>query len=130
MQAIRSRNVTKLRDLLKQGKSFDACNRNGETLLHLACRRADLETVSFLIHEAGVSASVRDDLGRTVLHDVCWRPEPSFELMDALFRIIPSSLLLAEDKRGDTPFDYVRPESREAWTRFLEERRDLIETAD
>jgi hypothetical protein len=34
-QAISRNDISKLRKLLEDGKCFDACNLNGETLLHL-----------------------------------------------------------------------------------------------
>jgi Ankyrin repeats (3 copies) len=125
--AIRSGDVHHLRQLLGEGERFDACNRNGESLLHLACRRGDLQTVLFLIREAGVSVEARDDLGRTVLHDICWRPRPDTQLMDLLLLTAHPSLLLAEDRRGHTPFDYARLSDWNLWNTYLSERRELIE---
>jgi ankyrin repeat protein len=127
VQAIRANNVKKLRELLDNRKSFDACNRNGETLLHLACRRGNLSTVKFLIEEAQVRTDVCDDMGRTVLHDVCWRPTPDLDLMDYLIRVLSPDVLLAADRRGHTPFDYARREHWSEWMKFLQDRQDLIE---
>ena len=123
VQAIRSKDLTKLRQLLEAGKSFDACNLNGETLLHLACRRGDVQTVLFLIEEANVDLDVCDGMGRNVLHDVCWRPSPDFDIMDVVMSKLSPDALLAEDARGHTPFDYVRKEHWESWTSFLEMKR-------
>jgi hypothetical protein len=53
---------------------FDGRNRNGESLLHLACRRSTVDVVKFLIDEAQVNVFVTDLCGRTCLHDICWRP--------------------------------------------------------
>jgi ankyrin repeat protein len=127
VQAIRNKDVSKLRILLKEGKCFDACNRNGETLLHLACRRGDLKTVKFLLNEACVKPDVCDDMGRTILHDVCWRPAPNLEIMAALIRTLSPETLIAEDCRGHTPFDYVRREHWGVWMHFLQENQCLIE---
>jgi ankyrin repeat protein len=127
VQAIRNTDVAKLRELLEQGKCFDACNRNGETLLHLACRRGDLKTVKFLIEEAGVESDVCDNMGRTILHDVCWRPTPDMELMGTLIRTLAPDTLIAQDRRGHTPFDYARREHWDEWMRFLLENKGLIE---
>jgi len=127
VRAIRCGDVATLRKLKdEEGATFEACNRNGETLLHLACRRGNLETIKFLVHEAGASLDVRDDLGRTVLHDLCWRPAVDLGLMDAVIRLIPPKLLLAEDLRGHTPFDYVRRGDWPQWTKFLQSKQDLI----
>lgn len=127
VRAIRSNDIKTLRSLLDEGKSFDACNRNGETLLHLACRRGNLETVKFLILEANVRVDVRDDMGRTVLHDVCWRPSsPSTEMMDCLIRVVSPEFLLSEDVRGHTCFDYCRKTHWQEWNGFLRERSFLL----
>jgi ankyrin repeat protein len=127
VQAIRNNDVSKLRLLLEKGKCFDACNRNGETLLHLACRRGDVKTVKFLLEEACVQADVCDDMGRNILHDVCWRPTPDLELMATLIRTLLPETLIAQDRRGHTPFDYVRREHWGVWMDFLQENQGLIE---
>jgi ankyrin repeat protein len=127
VQAIRNKDVSKLRILLEKGKCFDACNLNGETLLHLACRRSDLKTVKFLLEEAHVNTDVYDDMGRNILHDVCWRPAPDLKLMATLIRILLPETLIAEDCRGHTPFDYVRREHWGVWMRFLQDNQCLIE---
>lgn len=126
VQAVRTKDVTKLRKLLKEGKSFDASNRNGETLLHLACRRGDLETVAFLVEEAHVNTDVCDDMGRTILHDVCWRTTPDLEIMALLLRTLLPKTLIAQDRRGHTPFDYARREHRSEWMGFLRKNKELI----
>lgn len=127
VRAIRAGDVALLRQLLSDGANFDACNRNGETLLHLACRRGDVATVRFLIEEANVAVDARDDLGRTVLHDVCWRPSPNTDLMDVIVHAVHPMLLLAEDRRGHTPFDYTRKHDWAEWNKYLCERRAMIE---
>jgi hypothetical protein len=127
VQAVRTRDVTKLRVLLDEGKSLDASNRNGETLLHLACRRGDLKTVKFLLEEAHVNTDVCDDMGRTILHDVCWRTSPDLEIMALLIRTVMPKTLIAQDRRGHTPFDYARREHFGEWMSFLQDNKKLIE---
>jgi ankyrin repeat protein len=119
VQAIRSNDISTLRALLKKGKSFDACNRNGETLLHLACRRANLETVDFLVHEAYVKVDVQDDMGRTVLHDICWRATLNTEMMESMIKVVSPQFLLVEDVRGHSCFDYCRKEDWGKWISFI-----------
>jgi ankyrin repeat protein len=126
-QAISRNDVSKLRELLEVGKCFDACNLNGETLLHLACRRGDLKTVKFMLEEACVQHDVCDDMGRTILHDVCWRPAPNLEIMATLISTLSPYTLIAKDRRGHTPFDYVRREHWGVWLSFLQENQCLIE---
>lgn len=74
VRAIRSGDLIQLRRYLEEGRRFDGCNRNGKSLLHLACRRGEYEIVDFLLRDACVIPHVRDTMGRTALHDVCWRP--------------------------------------------------------
>ena len=99
---------------------------NGESLLHLACRRSHVDTVMFLIHEAKVRVDGRDNIGRTVLHDACWRTIPDFALMSALLSAVSPHLLLAEDTRGHTPFEYTRKHHSTEWVEFLRANQELI----
>jgi ankyrin repeat protein len=126
VRAIRERDLTKLRSMLSEGKSFDASNRFGETLMHMACRRGCVEIVNFLIHEARVKVDVRDDLGRSALHDACWTTEPNFDVMDVLMKQFPLDMLLSEDVRGHTPFHYARKEHWDDWVAFLRERDNFL----
>ena len=127
VNAVRANDIETLRSLLSQGKSLDACNRTGETLLHLACRRGNREMIEFLVQEADLDVHVQDDLGRTVLHDVCWRPLPATEIMDTLIRVMPPDILLLEDGRGHSCFDYCRREHWEEWIAFLKQHQALLQ---
>jgi hypothetical protein len=122
VRAIREEDIIKLRTMLGEGKSFNACNIFGESLLHMACRRGCLGVVNFLINEAHVHVDVRDDFGRTVLHDACWTTVPNFGVMDVLMKQMLPDTLLAEDVRGHTPFHYARKEHWDDWVTFLQER--------
>lgn len=131
VSAIRRNDVEKLRDMYEnEGKNMNACNRNGETLLHLACRSCTIETVKFLVNEALVDVDgAKDGMGRTVLHDLLWRPTPNFDMLLVLLtskRMSPE-LLLSQDARGHTPFKYARKEHLNEWVIFLRENRGLIE---
>ena len=106
-----------------KGTSLQCGNQFGETLIHLACRRSNLDLVSFLVNEVGVSLRVRDDFGRTPWHDACWRTEPDLGLLDVLLDQEPELLLLS-DKRGHTPLDYARREHWAVLVPFLLERGD------
>jgi hypothetical protein len=126
VRAIREEDVIKLRSMLGEGKSFDASNKFGESLLHIACRRGYLEVVNFLVYEAQVNVDVRDDFGRSALHDACWTAVPNFGIMDVLMKQMAPDLLLNEDIRGHTPFHYARKEHWDDWVTFLQERDKFL----
>ena len=118
IQAIRRNDIKYLCSLKNQGHSFQGCNRFGESLLHLACRRSSKDMIRFLLYECSVSPRVKDDFGRTPLHDVCWRKEPNFEVFDLILDAEPE-LLLIPDNRGNIPLDYVRREHWGYWIHYL-----------
>jgi ankyrin repeat protein len=118
IQAIRDDDIAYLRAMTKEGRKLQGCNRFGESLVHLACRRSSSELVKFLITEGSVCLRVRDDVGRTPLHDVCWRKEPDFELIDLILNEEPDLLQIA-DKRGHLPLDYARREHWGLWISYL-----------
>jgi ankyrin repeat protein len=125
--AVRRSDVKALRSLLASGHSFDACNNSGETLLHLACRRSSEDTVRFLLLEARVPLhGIVDDMGRTALHEACWRPTPSLSIIALLLNRSPPEAMIAQDSRGHTPFDYVRREDWGLWVRFLHRNEGVI----
>jgi hypothetical protein len=126
VKAIRSNNLKQLRQLWSSGKSMDACNQFGESVLHMACRRGYGEIVDFLLREVKVRSDRCDDFGRNPFHDALWTPTPNFEVMDLMIDCADPALLLSEDVRGNTPFDYARSDHSERWITFLEKRRDIL----
>lgn len=120
VKAIRNNDLTKLVEMLEDGHSFDACNNNGETLLHLACRRSNLEIIQFLIEDAKASTNVVDNMGRTLLHDACWRPRPDIEIMNYLVSVISIETFMSNDCRGHSCFDYCRKEDWNKWNTFIQ----------
>lgn len=125
--AVRNNDIAALRHMLENGQSFDVCNTNGEYLIHLACRRSQPETVEFLVKEAKVRSNVRDNMGRTILHDVCWKSSPDVQMMSAVLKLTRPELLLAADIRGHTPFDFARKQHWAQWVDFLLENQDEIQ---
>ena len=91
----------------------------------MACRRGFLNVVRFLIKEAKVSVRIRDDCGRTILHDAACTPEPNFRIIELILEECPD-LLYMKDRRGYTPICYVRKSHWAAWNKFLKERAHLI----
>jgi hypothetical protein len=125
IKVFRENNVEKCRELYNAGQSFQCCNRFGESLIHMACRRGWTDLVKFLVLEAGCSLIVRDDYGRTPFHDACWTPEPNFKLVEFLMEQVPE-LLNVTDVRGHTPFMYVRKAHWAVWRKFLEGRTAML----
>ncbi|KAL3942412.1 MAG: hypothetical protein SGBAC_003406 [Bacillariaceae sp.] len=126
VRVIRAKNVERLREMFLSGRSMNACNQFGESLVHMVCRRGDLDTLKFMIDEAKVSFSIKDDFGRNPFHDACWTPDPNMEMMDLLIASADTTLLLSEDIRGNTPFDYARREHHKQWNDYLEKRKEDI----
>jgi len=124
--AVRKSNLEELKELLQEEQCFEACNNNGEYLIHLACRQGDLNTIKFLVHDAQVNVNVRDDIGRTVFHDVCWRPKAEIEIFDFLIKVVDPAFLMFQDVRGHTPFDYSRDNDWPKWNRFLLQHRYFL----
>lgn len=125
VKAIRDRNISFLREMHQAGKTLQCSNRFGESLLHMACRRGYTDVVRFLIKEAQVSLRVKDDFGRTPLHDACWSADPNFDLMELIMDHDPD-LLLIEDVRGHSPFSYARRSHWKDWIDFLTARRETL----
>jgi len=127
--AVRNNDLPKAKSLYEEGKfNSNACNRFGESILHIACRRGHLAMVQFFIEEVGMKVhEIRDDYHRTPLHDAFWTSKASPQVIAYLFKqpnVI--ELLLLQDKRGYTPLDYARSEDRSKWLYFLWERKHLL----
>lgn len=121
-RAVRAQDIAKLHQLHDSGVSFDACNSQGESLVHLACRRRNAELLNFLINEANVSLKVRDDWGKSPLHEMAWNGRPKegdfFPAVKLILEKEPE-LLFAKDKRGSSPLQYVPKDSWNEWCHFL-----------
>ncbi|KAG7351654.1 ankyrin repeat domain protein [Nitzschia inconspicua] len=128
VKAVRAGDVDRLNELYRSGKSLDACNPFGESLLHMACRRGDLNVVRFLIVHAHVQTDRCDDFGRNIFHDALWTSTPNISVVDFLLDHVDPRLLLAEDVRGNTPFAYARKEHDARWIEFLQRRRTKLQT--
>jgi Ankyrin repeats (3 copies) len=126
--AARTNNLVALKAIHKrQGPNALACfNRFGEGLLNMACRRGFTDMVEyFLSPEVNLAVRVRDDYGRTPLHDACWSPEPQLQICTWIVEKDPSLFLVA-DKRGFTPFQYARECDWPIWRQFLADNLDYL----
>lgn len=125
LEAVQEQEMDAIRQMHETGQSLQCCNRFGESVIHMACRRGLTQVFDFLVNEAKISIRVRDDYGRTPLHDACWSKTPNFEIIDTLLKREPS-LLLITDKRGFTPFSYARMEHWAMWRQFLFDRKEIL----
>ncbi|CAB9501128.1 ANK [Seminavis robusta] len=123
--AIRSDQLSAVKQLHGQGISFDTCNQHGESMIHFACRSGQLEIIKFLVDDAKVPLRVRDDAGRTPLHDLCWTNKPDFGLMKYILSQAPE-LLFIKDKRGFTAFQYIPQGICEQWCQFLRDEQAFL----
>ena len=125
--AVRDDNLTELETLLtEEEQCFEACNSNGEYLIHLAARRGELSTIQFLVEKARVNVNVQDDQGRTVFHDVCWRPKATLAIFEYFMKHCNPWLLMEKDARGHTPFDYSRDQEWPQWNKLLLQHRHYL----
>jgi hypothetical protein len=118
LNAVRGRDIEQLRLFKSLGRPLKCSNQFGESLLHLACRRGFVDVVKFLVDEADVPLRVKDDYGRTPLHDAFWTSEPNFELVDFIINRSPD-LLYVKDRRGNTPLSFVRRLNWGIWVNYL-----------
>lgn len=119
ISAIRSQDIDTLRRWHQEGRVLQAANAFGESLLHMACRRGFLDVVKFLVEEVGHNLWVRDDAGRTPLHDACWTAIACPDLVKFIIGK-DSDMLLVSDKRGHTPLDYARKDHWQTWIDVFE----------
>jgi Ankyrin repeats (3 copies) len=119
-KTIRKGDLKRLKKMHASGVRLDGCNKHGESTISLACRLGKFEIVKFLVEEAKVSVRVRDDSGRTPLHDACWTPTPNFELIRFILNLSPE-LLFITDYRGFPALRYIPQSCWEEWCTFIEE---------
>lgn len=137
-RAIRSNDIDSLRQLhndyqKQQGEStvaastppLDGCNSHGESMIHLACRLGNARVVKFLMEEAGVSVKVRDDQGKTPLHDVFWSNKPNFDLVRYIVNHSPE-LLFISDYRDFSALHYIPTACWQEWCDWIEANASWI----
>eukprot|EP00560_Eucampia_antarctica_P009579 CAMPEP_0197828134 /NCGR_PEP_ID=MMETSP1437-20131217/4773_1 /TAXON_ID=49252 ORGANISM="Eucampia antarctica, Strain CCMP1452" /NCGR_SAMPLE_ID=MMETSP1437 /ASSEMBLY_ACC=CAM_ASM_001096 /LENGTH=450 /DNA_ID=CAMNT_0043429251 /DNA_START=162 /DNA_END=1514 /DNA_ORIENTATION=- len=123
VQAIRSNNISFVSKLLECGLSSNACNRFGESIIHMVCRRGNYELLK-VFTDAGCSVQVSDDFGRTPLHDACWTSEPCFKSVELILEK-DLRLLNIRDCRGFTPLSYVKKQDWSKWIEFFNRKKDI-----
>merc|ERR1719162_971838 len=134
LAAVRRRDLVILKKIAAEkyasGGTMNACNRFGESILHLACRKGSLDVVKLLVGSevdgCDCSLLVRDDYGRTVLHDACWTVNPPWELIKLILKKYPV-LWRVSDIRGHLALQYVPKSAWPQWTAFLSKNKDLLQ---
>ena len=102
----------------------NACNINGESIVHMVARRGDTEMLQVLLEDGGASVQVSDDMGRTPLHDVCWVADyPAFDAVELILQR-DIRLLYIQDRRGSLPLNYVPRAHWSLWRDFLDQVAD------
>ena len=125
MNAVRNNDMAVIRRLWEEGQNFQTCNRFGESAVHAAARRGNLQVLMFFKEMANVSLRCMCQQGRTPLHDACWTSRPEFGIIRYLLQDYPENLYLT-DARGFTPLDFVPHDVYEEWNDFIEENFDLL----
>ncbi|CAN0296087.1 unnamed protein product, partial [Hapterophycus canaliculatus] len=125
LRAVVDEDEAALERMRAAGRRMDACNRFGDSVLHMACRRGRATALRFLIRATGPSGVVlSDDFGRTVMHDACWTAAPRFDVASAVLDS-DTRLLRTLDSRGSSPLQYVPQDQWPLWCAFFESRKEV-----
>lgn len=122
VKAVHTSNPKRLGELLSTGLSPNPCNQFRDSIVDLVCKRANEDIFQCLV-EHGSELRVCDGFGRTPLHHCCWASEFSPDIAHSILKTDLLQLFI-EDKRGQTPLEYVRPSLADSWVEFLEEHKD------
>lgn len=125
LRAVLDEDESTLESMRSSGTRMDACNRFGDTVLHMACRRGRVRSLRYLLRECGGRGlEFTDDFGRTVMHDACWTSTPRFDVASMLLAR-DTRLLRILDKRGSSPLQYVPRAQWAQWCAFFESRKEV-----
>lgn len=125
LRAVLDEDEAALERMRVSGRRMDACNRFGDSVLHMACRRGRAAALRSLLRATGPAGVVlSDDFGRTVLHDACWTASPRFDVASAVLDV-DTRLLRTLDSRGSSPLQYVPQDQWPLWCAFFESRKEL-----
>lgn len=122
VHAVHTDDVSMLGKLLACGLSPNPCNQFRDSILDLVCKRSNVAIFKCLL-DHGSDLRVVDGFGRTPLHHCGWASKFSRDIAEAILERDPLQLFI-EDKRGQTPMEYVRPNIMTEWSEFLEEMAD------
>lgn len=123
--AARKGDIEGVKRHIAAGKTLQCCNKFQESILHLVCRRGHEDILKLMLEEGDVSVFIRDDLGRTPLHELAWTNIPNFSMVKMILQKSPD-LVYVKDNRQFTPLDYVGRNNWESWCEFIKANRDLL----
>jgi hypothetical protein len=121
LDSARTGDTDTLRALLHAGLSPNACNPQGESIVHDVCRRGKVDSLRVLM-EFGCDVRIADSNGRTPMHSACWAA-PDFELVEILMQA-DLNLFFISDATGKLPLSYVQKNQHGAWRDFLKSKMD------
>jgi len=124
VHAVNTNDAEMLGRLLDCGLSPNPCNQFRDSILDLVCKRNNVAIFRCLI-EHGSDLRVVDGFGRTPLHHCGWASRFSREIVEIILERDPLQLFI-EDKRGQTPLEYVRASVATDWSEFLEESANKL----
>jgi Ankyrin repeats (3 copies) len=111
-----------LRALLRAGLSPNACNVQGESIIHDVCRRGRVDSLRILM-DFGCDVRIADSNGRTPMHSACWASTLNFKTVELLMQA-DLNLFFISDANGKLPLSYVHNDRRPAWLAFLKSKMD------
>ena len=123
LDAVRNADIERLSALLQSGLSPNPCNKFGECILSMSCKKSTADLVRAQI-QVGTSVRVADDFGRTPLHHAAWASNPNFDIVGMLLDK-DKSMLRVKDRGGKTPLEFLIPAKWEMWTNFLIRRKEI-----
>ncbi|CAJ1955127.1 unnamed protein product [Cylindrotheca closterium] len=118
VKAVHTSDEKALSELMKCGLSPNPCNQFRDSILDLVCKRGNFVIFDCLIQH-GTDLQTMDGFGRTPLHHCCWASSFCRPIVDAILERDPMQLMI-EDKRGQTPLEYVRADLASDWIHYLE----------
>ncbi len=124
IKAIHALDTQHLSKLLETGLSPNPCNKFRDSMIDLVCKRANGEIFKCLVNH-GCDLRVCDGFGRTPLHHCCWASEFSPIIAETILEIDWLQIFI-EDKRGQIPLEYIRPDQAAEWVEFLEDNRQRL----
>lgn len=117
LRALQHSDLLAVMALYNNGYHMNACNKFRESTLHFAARKCTPRVVKFMLDIVG-SEWILDDIGRTPLHDACWRSPANFSVV-MLLMDCDINMLFTVDSRGHSPLDYAHREDWSKWCAFL-----------